>query len=131
MKANDFPDNPVGGIPPRVPLPSLPTLTTLTIDLEEDTPSPHLTSILCSIGSAPALTSVAVGFPLWDLVGTLPLAGPWADVDGWLSRIVKHNEIKGSLSLTLKLWPEGKSVWEGFLQGFGACGGKIRTSDTW
>ena len=129
MRVNDFPDTPAGVIPPPVPLLSLPTLTTLAIDLCMDVPSPRLTSILCSIGSAPALKSVAVGFVFWDFVETLP-EGPWADVDGWLSQIAKHTEIKGGLSLTLTLWPEGKLVWEGFLHGFKTCGGKIGTSGT-
>jgi len=55
----DLPDVLKDGIPPPIHLPPLPALTTLVIALYVNIPSSHLTNILCSIGPAPALTSIA------------------------------------------------------------------------
>jgi hypothetical protein len=96
------------------------------IDLSEYDPSPHLINILRSIGSAPALTSIVIEYYDWDYIEHLPLTDPWADVDRWLSRIAKHAKVKGGLALTLTQWPEGMSVWEGFLPGFRESGGEIK-----
>jgi hypothetical protein len=113
-------------IHPPIHLPSLPTLTILMIDLSEYDPSPHLINILRSIGSAPALTSIVIEYDDWDYTEHLPLEDPWADVDRWLSRIVKRVKVNGGLTLTLTKWPEGKSAWEGFLPGFRESGGGIK-----
>jgi hypothetical protein len=90
----------------------MPALTTLLIDLDKDCPSPRLAKILCSVGSAPALESISIEHTYWYYIEHLPSEDPWVDVDMWLSRIAKAN---GGLALTLTGWPEGKSVWEGFL----------------
>ena len=120
--AIDLPDTLVEGIPPPIHLPPLPALTTLVIYHYEDHPSPHLTNILCSIGSAPVLTSIAIENTDWIYIEHLPLADLWVDVDRWLSRIAKHAGVKGGLPLTLRRW----SVWEGFLPEFRESGGKIK-----
>jgi hypothetical protein len=121
----NFPDYFTGEIPPPIHLPSLPALTTLVIDLSEYEPSPHLTNILCSIGSAPALTS-RYSILHWRSIKHSPLEDPWVDVDRWLSRIAQRAKVKGGLALTLTQWPEGKSVWEGFLPEFRESGGEIK-----
>jgi hypothetical protein len=121
-----LPDYLIEEIPPPIHLPSLPALTTLMIDLSDHNPSPHLTNILCSIGSAPALTSIVIEYDDWDYIENLPLTDPWADVDRWLSRIAKHAKVKGGLALTLTQWPEGMSVWERFLPEFRESGGEIK-----
>jgi hypothetical protein len=107
-------------------LPSLPALTTLAIDLCGGDPSPYLIHILCSIGSAPALESIAIEHVDWDFIERLPSKDPWVDVDRWLSRIAKHAKVKGGLALTLARWPKHKSVWEGFLPEFRESGGEIK-----
>jgi hypothetical protein len=92
----DLLDDSATGIPPPIHLPSLPALTTLLIDLcDEDDPSPHLTNILCSIGSAPALTSISIEYYDWDSIERPPEEDPWVDVDRWLSRIAKHAKVGG------------------------------------
>jgi hypothetical protein len=111
---------------PPIHLPSLPALTTLVIHISEYDPTPHLTNILCSIGSAPALTSIVIEYHDWDYVEHLPLEDPWADVDRWLSRITKRVNVDGGLALTLTGWPEGKSVWDGFFPEFRESGGGIK-----
>jgi hypothetical protein len=121
----DLPDESFGDAIP-IHLPSLPALTTLAIDLCGGDPSPHLISILCSIGSAPALESIAIENVDWDFIEPLPLKDPWVDVDRWLSRIAKHARAKGGLALTLTQWPKDKSVWEGFLPKFRESGGEIK-----
>jgi len=95
-----------------------------------DDPSPRLTNILCSIGSAPVLTSIAIGSSDWNFIEHPHLAGPWVDVDRWLSRIAKHAKVKGGLPLTLRLWPKGRSVWPEFLPEFRESGGEIRLDDS-
>jgi len=104
----------------------LPALATLGVELCEDYPSLRLTDILCSILSAPALTSITVGSDKWD-VNEYPPSASWVGVDRWLAQIVKHAEVKGGVPLTLRQWPEGKSVWEGFLPEFRKAGGEIKT----
>jgi len=121
-----LPDTSNNWIPPPIHLPPLPALTTLVIDLRVFNPSPRLTNILCSIDSAPALTSIIVEPPNRIIAGRLPSASSWVDVDRWLSRIAKHTKVVGGLSLTLRRWPEGKSVWKGFLPEFRESGGKIK-----
>jgi hypothetical protein len=122
----DIPDYSTGEIPPPIHLPSLPALTTLIIRLFKYEPSPHLTNILCSIGSAPALTSTAIDYTDCRSIERLPLDDPWVDVDRWLSRIAKRAKVNGGLALTLTGWPEGKSVWDGFLPEFRESGGEIK-----
>jgi len=114
------------GIPPPIQLPSLPALTTLVIHLDLYVPLPHLTNILCSIGSTPALTFIAIEHSDWEYIEQFLSEDPWVDMDRWLSRISKYAEVTGGLSLTLRRWPEGKSVWEGFLPEFRGSGGEIR-----
>jgi hypothetical protein len=122
----DLPDYLTRGIPPPIHLPSLPALATLVIDLFEYEPSPHLTNILYSIGSAPALTSIVIEYYDWDSIEHLPFEDPWADVDRWLSRITKRVNVDGGLALTLTGRPEGKSVWDGFFPEFRESGGEIK-----
>jgi hypothetical protein len=126
MIVTDLPDHLTGEIPPRIHLLSLPALTTLVIQLSECEPSPHLTNILCSIGSAPALTSTVIQYDDWDYIQCLPLEDPWVDVDRWLSQIAKRAKVNGCSALTLAEWPKGKSVWDGFFPEFRESGGKIR-----
>jgi hypothetical protein len=125
MMVTDLPDYPIRGITPSIHLPSLPALTTLVIEVCMCGPSPRLTRILCSIGSAPALTSISIECVDWDTI-IRPLEDPWVDMDIWLSRIVKHVKVKEELALTLTRWPEGMSVSEGFLPEFRKSGGKIK-----
>jgi hypothetical protein len=121
----DLPDYSTKRIPPPIYLPSLPTLTTLIIDLSEYNPSPHLTNILCSINSAPALTSIVIEYYDWDSIEH-HLEDSWVDVDRWLSQIAKRAGVKGGLVLTLAQWPEGKSVWDRFLPEYRESGGEIK-----
>jgi hypothetical protein len=107
----DYPDE---RIPSPIHLPSLPALTTLVIHLSECNPSLYLTNILCSIGSASALTSIVIEHYDWNYTEHLPSEVHWVDVDRWLSRIAKRAEVNGGLMLALTRWPEGKSVWEVF-----------------
>ena len=118
----DLPDTSTNGIPPLINIPPLPALTTLVVGLHVYTPSPRLTNILCSIDSAPALSSVAIEYSLKRVRRLCPRA-LWADVDRWLSRISKQTKVTEGLSLTLRRWPEGRSVWEGFLPEFRESGG--------
>ena len=127
MIMTDLLDYSADGVPPPIHLPSLPALTTLVIDLCVSDPLPHLTNILCFIGSAPALTSIDIIHPDWDPDERLPLTGSWADVDRWLSRIAKDLAVKGGLTLTLR--PCG-SVRDGFLPGFRESGGKIKVGNS-
>ena len=126
----DFPDNLSNEIPPPIHLPSLPALTSLVIVLFVSYPIPRLTNMLCSIGSAPALESISIDNPRRILVGRLSFENSWVDADRWLSRIAKHAEVTGGLPLTLKRWPEGESVWEGFLPEFRESGGKIKVDSS-
>jgi hypothetical protein len=127
----DLPDDSTEETPHPIDLPSLPALTTLFIDLYEFKPSPHLTNILCSIGSAPALTSIFIEC-IWEYIERIPLKDPWVGVDRWLSRIAEHAKAEGGLTLTLTRWPEGKSVWDGFLPEFRESGGEIKVDrDPW
>jgi hypothetical protein len=114
------------GIPPPIHLPPLLALTTLIIYLTWYSPSPHLANILCSIGSAPALTSIVIQYYDWNSIEHLPLEDPWVDVDRWLSRVAKHAKVKGGLALTLAQWPKCMSVWEGFFPEFRESGGEIK-----
>jgi hypothetical protein len=122
----DPPDHSTGEIPPPIHLPSLPVLTTLIIDISGDNRLPRLTSILCSIGSAPALTSISIEYAIWKYSQNFPSEDPWVDVDRCLSRIAKHTEVKGGLALILTRCPKGQSVWEGFLPEFRESGGEIK-----
>jgi hypothetical protein len=122
----DVPDYSTKTTPPPIHLPSLPALTTLIIDLSNYNPSPHLTNILCSICSAPALISIVIEYDDWDFIENPPVEDPWVDVDRWLSRIAKHAKVKGDLALTLAQWPEDMSVWDGFLPEFRESGGQIK-----
>ena len=122
----DLPDLLVGGLLPPIHLPSLPALTTLVIVIYLYIPLPQLTNVLSSIGSVPALTSVAIKHLDWRHIEYPSLTVWWVDLDRWLSRIARHAEVTGGLSLTLRQWPKGKSVWEGFLPEFRKSGGKIK-----
>jgi hypothetical protein len=122
----DLPDYSTKKIPPPIHLPSLPALTTLVIYLSEYGPSSRLTNILCSIGSAPVLTSIVIEYYHWDSIERPPLEDPWADVDRWLSRIAKRAKVDGGLALTLARWPKGESVWDGFFPEFRESGGEIK-----
>ena len=119
---SDLPDAFADEIPSPIHLPSLPALTTLVIDLYVSDPFPRLTNVLCSIGSAPALTSIVIDHSNWESIEGLFLEGSWVDLDRWLSQIAKHAEITGGLPLTLRPWPRGKPVWEGFLPKFRESG---------
>jgi len=130
MIMTDLPDNSANWIPPLIHLPPLPALTALVIDLRLHNPSPRLTKILCSIESAPALSSIAIKHPDWNRIEHRCLEAPWVDVDRWLSRIAKQTKVRGGLSLTLRRWPEGKSVWDGFLPEFRESGGKIKVENS-
>ena len=126
---SDIPDTPANRIFPLiVRLLPFPALTTLVIDLCLYHLSPQLTNIMCSINSVPALTSIVVEHPHWII--SPPFGGSWVDVDRWLSRIAKHAEATRSFPLTLRRWPEGKSVWEGFLPEFRESGGKIKVDSS-
>jgi len=122
----DLPDVSAGEAIPPIHLPSLPALTTLVIHIYVDRPSPHLTNILCSIGSAPSLTSIVIESTNWMSLDYLPLADPWVDVDRWLSRISRHAKVEGGLSLTLSRWVG----WEGFFPEFRESGGKIKVDNS-
>ena len=122
----DLPDTYRDETPPPIHLSPLPALTTLVIDVDPCYhPLPHLKNILCSIGSAPALSSIAIENRDWKSA-RIPEEGLWVDVDRWLSRIARHAEVTGGLPLTLRPWPKGKSVWEGFLPEFRESGGKVK-----
>jgi len=121
----DLPDVPAGGAIPPIHLPSLPALTTLVIYIYADHPSPHLTNVLCSIGSAPALTSIIIKYDNWMFLDHLPLADLWVDVDRWLSRIAGHAKVEGGLPLTLRGW----EFWEGFLPEFRESGGRVEVGN--
>jgi hypothetical protein len=125
MIVTDLPDYPIRGITPPIHLPSLPALTTLVIEVCMCGPSPRLSRILCSIGSAPALTSISIECVDWDTI-IRPLEDPWVDMDRWLSRIAKHAKVKGSFTLTLTGWPEGKSVWKDSCPSSGSLEAKSR-----
>ena len=124
-----LPDGSADGIPPPIRLPSLPLLTTLVIEVYVVDPSPHLTNILFSIDSAPALSSITIRHVDWKSTEYLCLGVPWVDVDRWLSQIAKHTKVTGGLLLTLGQWPEGEPVWEEFLPEFRKSGGKIKVDD--
>jgi len=125
-----LPDASTNRIPPLIPLPPLPALTTLVIDLRFYYPLPHLTNTLCSIDSAPALSSIAIKHTDWERMGHLCLGDQWVDVDRWLSRMAKQNKVTGGLSLTLGRWPKGKPVWEGFLPEFRESAGQIKVDNS-
>jgi len=90
-----------------VHLPSLPVLTTLTIDLCVYEPSPRLTNILCGIPPTPTLTCIAVRCNERFLA---EYQGRWVDIDRWLARVAGHGGSQGGLSVMLINWPEGMSV---------------------
>jgi len=127
----DLTDTSPNGVPPPIHLPPLPALTTLVIGLCLHNPSPRLTNILCSICSAPALTSIVLDNSNWIFVEHFPSASLWVDLDRWLSRIAKHTKVMGGLLLTLRRWPAGRQVWEGLLPEFRESGGKIKLDDSW
>jgi len=79
-------------------------------------------NVLCSIGSAPALTSIVIDHSNWELIEDLFFEDMWVDLDRWLSRIARRTEATGGLTLTLRGWPEGKPIWEGFLPEFRESG---------
>jgi len=108
-----------------VHLPSLPALTTLTINLCTGEPSPRLTNILCGIPRTSALTSIAIRCKAWSSV-KYHLQGRWVDIDRWLERVAGRGESQEGLSVMLNTWPQAMSVWEEFLRGFRKAGGKIR-----
>jgi len=122
----NLPDVSAGEALPPIHLPSFPALTTLIIYIYVDHPSPRLTNILCSIGSAPALTSIFIEYSDWIFLDHLPLADRWVDVDRWLSQIAKHAKVEGGLPLTLRRW----TVWEGFLPEFRESGGRIQVDNS-
>jgi len=109
-------------IPSTIHLPPLPALTTLVIELHLSGLLPHFANTLCSIGSAPALESIVIDYPNWGHIDGIFSEDPWVDLDRWLSRIARHAEVAGGLTLTLRRWPEGKSIWEGFLPKFRESG---------
>ena len=76
------------------------------------------------------LTSIAIEYGDWKYIGHLPSDDQWIDVDRWLSRVAKHAEVIGGLQLTLRQWPEGRPVWEGFLPEFRKSGGEIKVVGT-
>jgi len=118
----DLPDNSEDETPSTIPLRSLPALTTLVISLCGSHPSPCLIKVLCSIGSAPALTSIVIDHSSWESIEDIFFEDPWVGLDKWLSRIARHAEVTGGLPLTLRGWPEGRSIWEGFLSEFRESG---------
>jgi len=121
----DLPDSWVRGAPTPIHLPPLPALTTLVIDIGMDRPSPRLTNTLCSIGPAPALTSVIIKYDNLMSLDHPPLGNPWVDVDRWLSGIAKHAKVEGGLSLTLRR----RASWEGLLPEFRESGGRVRVDN--
>jgi len=126
----DLPDRSADGTPPPIRLLSLPVVTTLVIEIYAVDPLPHLTKILFSIDSAPALSSIVIEHDNWESTERLCLGDPWVDVDRWLSRIAKYTKVMGGLLLTLGQWPEGELVWEGFLSEFRESGGRIKVDDS-
>ena len=114
----DLPDSFSDEIPSIIHLPLLPALTTLVIQLYLSDLSPHFTNVLCSIGSAPALTSIFIDHLNREYIDDIFSEDPWVDLDRWLSQIARHAEVTGGLTLTLRGWPEGESIWEGFLPEF-------------
>ena len=118
----DFPDAFADEIPSIIHLPSLPALTTLVIQLYSSELLPHFASVLCSIGSAPALTFVVIDHPNWEHIDDDFSEDPWVDLDRWLSQIARHAEVTGGLPLTLRGWPEGEPIWEGLLPEFRESG---------
>jgi hypothetical protein len=130
MIMTDFPDTPARNISSFIHLPSLPALATLDFDLRAGGPSSHLTNLLCSISSAPALASVTIGSDEWP-DPECPFPSPWVEVDKWLAHMVGRGRAEGSLRVTLRRWPEGKSVWKGFLHRFTEAGGELTVCDGW
>ena len=122
----DLPDVSAGEALSPIHLPSLPALTTLVIYIWVDHPSPRLTNILCSISSAPALKSIIIKYEGWIFLDHLPLAGPWVDVDRWLSRVAKHAKVEGGFPLMLGRW----AFWEGFLPEFKESGGRVEMDNS-
>ena len=117
----DLPDAPVQRAPPHIHLPSLPALTTLVIHVNTNRPSPHLTNILCTIGSVPMLTSIIIRYEEWRFLNHFPLVDSWVDVDRWLSRIAKHAKVEVGLPLTLRRW----DFQERFFPEFRESGGRV------
>jgi len=87
---------------------------------------PRLIAILSSISSAPALGSVTIGHDMWSDINQ-PFQVQWVDMDRWLARVAQQARVQGGLSVTLKWWPKGKPVWEGFLRDFRRAGGRVKT----
>jgi hypothetical protein len=112
---------------PAVPLPPLPALTTVHIDLRSGGPFPHLVYILSSIHSAPALTSVTFTPEEGWYGERFPSSGPWVDVDKWLAQMTLQTEVKGNLTVVLvQRLDEGPGVWEGSLPEFRKAGGELK-----
>ena len=83
-----------------IDLPPFPALTSLRMCFLRSTPSAHLISILTSISSVPALTSITLGN--WRQFGFEP--GPsstWDDLDRWLVRIGRNARVEGDLAVAL------------------------------
>jgi hypothetical protein len=110
--------------PSAVPLPPLPALTTVHVDLLSEEPSPRLAHILSTIHSAPVITSVTFTSDGW-YGEYFPSSGPWVDVDRWLVRMTLQTEVEGSLAVKMVQRPEEEPVWEESLPEFRKAGGKL------
>ena len=124
----DFPDTPAEDIPRSFHPLSFPALATLSVGLRLGGPSLHLTTLLHSISSAPALISVIIGSDEWP-DPEFPFPNPWVEMDKWLARMAEHTRDKGGLRVTLRRWQEGQSVWKGFLHRFIEAGGDLTVYD--
>ena len=90
-----------------IDLPPFPTLTLLRIYFLESSPSTHLITILSSISSVPALTSITLG--RW--IGFIPEPVPssnWDHLDRWLVQIGRSATVEGDLMVALTRRQEGR-----------------------
>jgi hypothetical protein len=112
--------------PSVIPLPPLPALTTLRIDLRLSSPFPRLAYILSSIHSGPALASITFASDGGWYGERFPSSGPWVDVDRWLAKMALQTEARGGLAVVMTQQSEGGPAWEGSLPEFRKAGGKLK-----
>ena len=112
-----------GHIPPVVPLPPLPALTSIEVTIHSGSLSARLADPLSCIRSAPALPSITFKYSNATPVEDIPASRLWTDVDRWLTRLAMHVKTKRSLSLVLKpCQPGGNSKREECLPEFRKAG---------
>ena len=113
---------------PPIFVPPLPSLTTVRVQLDSETPTKLLARLLFSINSAPKLcTVVFASRGAWLDIADFDPPGPWSVVDGWLAHLVTVRAAAGGcMEVVLAQSPGYLPKSAGYFPEFRKAGGVIR-----